>query len=131
MRNTLFIGLLLWLASCNCYENKTEAISSYLKVQLVKCNSMDQTVTMSFSNRSEDLNFSIRRMAFQFQDADGNDFVRFLPVHVELAPGETMLKTVNFAGPRVFLGYYPLHQDIDIYCTHHHGRQFSPATAYK
>lgn len=119
MRVLLLIITLSMLASCKCYENKSEAISKYLKIQLADNNPVSKEVMMRFSNESDFLRFSIRRLAFRFQNPEGKEFVRFLPVQVDLQPDESVAKKVSFEGARVFLGFYPLDDDIAIYCLSH------------
>lgn len=119
MRVLLLIITLSMLASCKCYENKSEAISKYLKIQLANNNPVNKEVMMRFSNNSDFLRFSIRRLAFRFQSPEGKEFVRFLPVQVDLQPGESVAKKVSFEGARVFVGFYPLDADIAISCLSH------------
>ncbi len=128
MRTLLLFFILALFASCKCYENKSEAISRYLKIQVADRDPVGREVMMRFSNSSGFLRFSIRRLAFRFQSPEGKEFVRFLPVQVNLSPGEAIDKKVSFKGARVFLGFYPLDEDIAIYCLSHQGGNGSTVT---
>lgn len=128
-RQWLLFIVIAFIASCKCYESKSEAISKYLKIQLAESNPTEKQVVMRFSNSSDCLRFSIRRLAFRFQNPEGKEFVRFIAVQVELQPGESVHKKVDFEGARVFLGYYPLDDDIAIYCLSHQGEGGGLTTA--
>lgn len=119
MRTLILFFILSMIAACKCYENKSEAISKYLKIGLLDSHPPQKGVMMRFSNNSDFLRFNINRIAFRFQNEAGKEFVRFLVVDVDLMPGESIDKKVPFDEARVFIGYYPLDDDIAIYCLNH------------
>ena len=109
-------------ASCKCYKDKDTAISKYLKISISKNRSTCKDVSIRFSNQSDFLRFSIKRMAFWFHNPAGKKFVYFLPVQVELEPGTSLEKQMNFKAPRLFLDCSLLESDISIHCLQHQGQ---------